>query len=162
MNAPSPAARTPRLDSDDDGCLPGTDSLLVRIDGCFAPDSDYDGQSYRLDWPGTNPNPAVDRALHPSPVVFTSPLTRGRNYPTIAFETDLPRIEASDSQANPPFCDRTTGANCVNPPPGAQFYPFYSTTGRYGAAAPGRKVASTYPAPRTTSAAVPRLNSARC
>ena len=26
-------------------------------------------------------------------------------------------------QDNPPFCDRTTGANCVNPPNGAQFYP---------------------------------------
>ena len=110
--------------------MPGTDSLLVKINGCFASDNDFDGQSYRADWPGTDPNVAVDRALHPSPVLFTSPLTRGRNYPTIAFETDLPRIEASDSQANPPFCDRTTGANCVNPPPGAQFYPFYSTTGQ--------------------------------
>jgi len=56
-------------------------------------------------------------------VLFTSPLTRGKNYSTIAFETDLPRIEAADSQANPPFCDRVTGANCVNPPAGAQFYP---------------------------------------
>jgi hypothetical protein len=121
-------SQDPTLDADDSGCVPGTDSLLVRINGCFSPDSDYDGQSYRADWPGTNPNVAADRALHPSPVVFTSPLTRGRNYPTIAFETDLPRIEASDSQANPPFCDRTTGANCVNPPPGAQFYPFFSTT----------------------------------
>jgi hypothetical protein len=60
--------------------------------------------------------------------LFTSPVTNGRtNYSTIAFETDLPRIEASDSQDNPPFCDRTTGANCVNPPNGAQFYPFFST-----------------------------------
>jgi hypothetical protein len=24
----------------------------------------------------------------------------------------------------PPFCDRTTGANCVNPPAGAACYPF--------------------------------------
>ena len=55
-------------------------------------------------------------------------LANGRtNYSTIAFETDLPRIEAADSQDNPPFCDRTTGANCVNPPNGAQFYPFFST-----------------------------------
>jgi hypothetical protein len=126
-------SQDPGLDTDDSGCVPGTDSLLVPIDGCFSPDSDYDGQSYRPDWPGTNPNVAQDQALHPSPLLFTSPLTRGSNYPTIAFEADLPRIEASDSQANPPFCDRTTGANCVNPPPGAQFYPFYSTTNRsYG------------------------------
>ena len=63
----------PVIDSDDSGCVPGTDSLLVKIDGCFASDEDFDGQSYRPDWPGTNPNVAVDRALHPSPVLFTSP-----------------------------------------------------------------------------------------
>jgi hypothetical protein len=117
-------------DADDTQCVPGTDSTVVHIDGCFAPDEDFDGQSYRLDWPGTNPNVALDRKLHPSPVLFTSPTTNGANYSTIAFETDLPRIEASDSQANPPFCNRNTGANCVNPPNGAQFYPFYSTTVR--------------------------------
>jgi len=120
------------LDGDDTACVPGTDSTVVHIDGCFNSDSDYDGQSYRNDWPGTNPNVATDRALHPSPVLFTSPTTRGRNFATVAFETDLPRIEASDSQANPPFCDRTTGAHCVNPPPGAQFYPFFTTTARNG------------------------------
>jgi hypothetical protein len=131
-NCTSAGAQDPSLDADDTGCVPGTDSTVVHIDGCFAPDGDYDGQSYRLDWPGTNPNPFLDRLLHPTPVLFTSPTTRGHNYSTIAFETDLPRIEASDSQANPPFCDRTTGANCVNPPNGAQFYPFYSTTIRNG------------------------------
>ena len=26
-----------------------------------------------------------------------------------------------------PFCDPVTGANCVNPPNGAQFYPFFTT-----------------------------------
>jgi hypothetical protein len=131
-NCTSPGAQDPSLDADDAGCVPGTDSTLVHIDGCLAPDEDFDGQSYRLDWPGTNPNVFLDRLLHPSPVLFTSPTTRGHNYSTVAFETDLPRIEASDSQLNPPFCDRNTGANCVNPPNGAQFYPFYSTTVRHG------------------------------
>jgi len=66
--------------------------------------------------------------LHPSPVLFTSPLANGTTqYSTIAFEADLPRIEADDSQDNPPFCNRTTGANCVNPPRGAAFYPFFTT-----------------------------------
>ena len=123
-------SQDPTIDADDTGCVPAADSLLVKINGCFSSDGDYDGQSYRQDWPGTDPNMARDRALHPTPVLFTSPLTRGRNFSTIAFETDLPRIEASDSQANPPFCDTTTGANCVNPPHGAQFYPFFSTTNR--------------------------------
>ena len=58
-----------------------------------------------------------------------------RNYSTVAFETDLPRIEASDSQANPPFCNNTTGENCVNPPNGAQFYPFFSTRIDHGSCA---------------------------
>jgi hypothetical protein len=118
------------LDEDDDNnfCVPAEDSTLVKINGCFSDDEDWDGQSYRKDWPGTNPNPFRDRRLHPTPVKFTSPLANGRwNYSTIAFETDLPRIEASDAQDNPPFCDRNTGANCVNPPNGAQFYPFFTT-----------------------------------
>ena len=63
--------------------------------GCFSDDEDFDGQSYRNDWPGTDRNVARDRALHPSPVMFTSPVANGRtDYSTIAFETDLPRIEA--------------------------------------------------------------------
>jgi len=49
---------------------------------------------------------------------------RPSNYSRVAFETDLPRIEAPDSGG---ICDRTTGADCVNPPPGANFYPIYTT-----------------------------------
>jgi hypothetical protein len=124
------------LDPDDGNsfCVPGTDSTLVKINGCFSADSDFDGQSYQKDWPGTNPSPGQDKKLHPTPVMFTSPLTDHgtKNYSTIAFEADLPRIEASDSQDNPPFCDTTTGDNCVNPPTGAAFYPFYSTTNANG------------------------------
>jgi hypothetical protein len=40
-------------------------------------------------------------------------------------EADLPRIEDIPGQTT--RCNRQTGANCVNPPPGANFYPFYST-----------------------------------
>jgi len=123
------------LDPDDDNnfCVPGSDSTLVHINGCFSGDADWDGPSYRLDWPGTNPIVPRDRMLHPEPVMFTSPLANGTtNYSTIAFETDLPRIEAEGAQANPPFCDRTTGADCVNPPNGAAFYPFYSTRQAFG------------------------------
>ncbi len=49
------------------------------------------------------------------------------NYDRVAFETDLPRIEFA---TNPP-CNRTTGANCVNPPVGANFYPIFSTRGAH-------------------------------
>ncbi len=119
------------LDEDDgnNACVPAADSLVVKINGCFSSDADFDGQSYRNDWPGTFRDVGRDRALHPSPVLFTSPLAnRTTNYSKVAFETDLPRIEAADSQDNPPFCDRTTGANCVNPPHGAQFYPIFTTS----------------------------------
>ena len=130
FNCATPGAQDPTLDEDDGNsfCVPGSDSTLVHINGCFSDDLDWDGQSYRNDWPGTNPVPGQDRKLHPSPVLFTSPLTDHgtKNYSTVAFETDLPRIEAS--QDNAPLCDRTTGANCVNPPNGAQFYPFFTTT----------------------------------
>jgi hypothetical protein len=116
------------LDDDDVFCVPGADSTLIKINGCFASDGDWDGASYRNDWPGTDPNRKRDKQFHPTPVMFTSPLANGKtNYSRVAFEADLPRIEAADSQFNPPFCNRTTGADCVNPPTGAAFYPIFST-----------------------------------
>jgi hypothetical protein len=51
------------------------------------------------------------------------------NYERVAFEADLPRIEAADFGG---VCDRLTGDGCTNPPPGAAFYPIYSTTGTGG------------------------------
>jgi hypothetical protein len=135
-NCTQPGAQDPVLDEDDGNnfCVPAEDSTLVHINGCFSDDEDWDGQSYRLDWPGTDPNAFRDRQLHPSPLLFTSAMTNnGRsNFSTVAFETDLPRIEADDAQDNPPFCDRTTGAHCVNPPNGAQFYPFFTTGSAHG------------------------------
>ena len=110
----------PTLDDDDVACVPGKDAFVVHINGCFGADDDFDGPSYQNDWPGTNPDPKVDQKLHPQPVLFTSPTTTGgHNYPVINFEADLPAIENS--------CNTVTGAGCVNPPPGSQFYPFYST-----------------------------------
>ncbi len=121
------------LDEDDTGCLPGADSSLVMIDACTSPDEDFDGQSYQLDWPGTFKNPFLDRLLHPTPVLFTSPVTGlGRNYSTTAFETDLPDLENNINQEGGQFCNQDTGAGCVVPPDGAAFYPFFTTTVRDG------------------------------
>jgi hypothetical protein len=47
-----------------------------------------------------------------------------RNYNRVAFEADLPAIEDSS------VCDVLSGNGCVNPPPGALFYPIYTTTQR--------------------------------
>jgi hypothetical protein len=82
----------------------------------------------------------------------------------MAFEANLPAIEAEGAQDNPPFCDRTTGANCVNPPAGARFYPFFTTGLHDGTCAwqqggnfiPG----TTNSARRTTSVAARRRSSA--
>jgi len=81
--------------------------------GCFGTDTDFSGVPYQLDWPGTNRNAHVDRALHPTPISFQSPVftTAGgerRNYARVAFEANMPRIEAADFGGN---CNRTTGVD---------------------------------------------------
>jgi hypothetical protein len=101
-------------------------STKVKIGGCIATDVDFDGVSYQPNWPGATGNAALE-SLHPSPVRFTSPLFNGtQNYSRVAFEADLPRIEIPAFSPNN-TCDRTTGAGCVNPPNGANFYPWYTT-----------------------------------
>jgi hypothetical protein len=117
-----------KKDDDDTGCFNAGASLLVQIGGCVAPDLDFDGTSYQPDWSGTLADPVQDRRLHAESLLFTSPLTGGRNYDRMAFEADLPAIEPLS------VCD-FQGNGCVNPPPGAQFYPLYSTRAGNGACA---------------------------
>jgi hypothetical protein len=112
------------LDSDDSYCFPPSASTRVKVGGCLGTDVDFDGVPYQNVWPGTFKNSELDAAFHPQSVLFTSPIFNGsKNYDRVAFEVDLPRIEF----ATTPACNRTTGADCVNPPVGANFYPFYST-----------------------------------
>jgi hypothetical protein len=123
---------------DDSSCFSA--SLIASVGGfpigaCFDSDIDFDGVPYQKTWPGTLANPGLDQQLHPRPVLFTSPLFTNsttkatQNYDRVAFEADLPNIEPACqvfiSQPNP-------GAGCVNPPAGAQFYPFYTTRGGEG------------------------------
>jgi hypothetical protein len=111
------------LDADDVACFDAAASSLIPIGGCFGTDIDFDGVPYQLTWPGTL-SLGTDQQFNPRPILFTSPLFNGtQNYDRVAFEADLPRIELN---TNPP-CNRSTGANCVNPPVGANFYPFYTT-----------------------------------
>ena len=116
-------------DNDDLTCFSPADSSRVPIGGCTSTDRDFDGASYQRVWPGTLADRRQDRRLHPSSILFSSPLfqpsghggqrRRPENYSRVAFEADLPAIEAT--------CNRLTGENCVNPPPGAHFYPLYTT-----------------------------------
>jgi hypothetical protein len=120
------------VDVDDNGCFGADDSLRVQIAGCIGTDADFDGPEYFNNWPGTLTDHRADRRLHATAITFSSPLFRpkgGRrllNYSRVAFEADLPRIEASSVSTNN-VCNRTTGAGCVNPPNGASFYPIFTT-----------------------------------
>ncbi|TLZ40151.1 MAG: hypothetical protein E6K32_11555 [Gammaproteobacteria bacterium] len=119
------------IGDDDYACVDTTDNTtgFAPNIGCFGTDTDFSGVPYQLVWPGTNPQAHVDRALHSTPISFASPLFTDsvgdqRNYGRVAFEVDLPRIEAADFGGS---CNRTTGAGCTNPPPNANFYPIYTT-----------------------------------
>jgi hypothetical protein len=114
-----------KKDGDDVGCFNADASLLIEIGGCIGTDNDFDGVSYQHTWPGSLSDPAMDAALNPTSVLFSSPtFNGGLNYSRVGFEADLPRIEAADFGG---ICNRTTGAGCSNPPPGSNFYPFFTT-----------------------------------
>jgi hypothetical protein len=118
------------VDSDDFLCFSPTVSTRVPIGGCIGQDTpDFDGVSYQTTWPGTLSNPGQDHQFNPRSILFSSPtFNEGtQEYARVAFEADLPRIEAADVGG---ICNRTTGEHCVNPPPGAHFYPFFSTRNR--------------------------------
>jgi hypothetical protein len=111
---------TSPTDGDDDFCFPGTEALLIHVNGCTDTNAGFDGFDYQPVWPDGN------RALHPEPVRFSSPLTGDSDavdYSRVGFEADLPRIEST--------CNRTTGAGCTLIPTTdkgtpAAFYPFFS------------------------------------
>ncbi len=105
-------------DEDDEPCLNEEEGLRL-LSGCldFAQggDIDFDGPSYRDDWPNGS-------SSTPEPVMVGSPRT-GSNYTSsysrMQFETTVPASE---------YTCKDSGAGCVVPPPGSNFYPFYSVT----------------------------------
>jgi hypothetical protein len=116
------------LDFDDIFCAstlpPPSPAPFIPVAGCVAEDLDFDGVSYGLNWPGTLSDPVMDSQLHPAPIIFSSPRFSGPrgliDFDRVAFESNAPIL--------PDNCDPVTGDGCVNPPPGAAFYPLYSTT----------------------------------
>lgn len=80
-------------------------------------DLDYDGNSYRADWPNsTTPN------SFPSPFLQQQPTTiSGATYPQIQFVTDTSATELNSD------CDTESGVGCVLPPEGpGNFYPYWT------------------------------------
>jgi hypothetical protein len=110
-------------DSDDIGCWPPSASGLIKIGGCEFDNLGYDGPSYLRDWPDGS-------SSRPTPFFFTSPLTGpgyNVNYSQVAFNTDLPAIEAGILGT----CKSSTGKGCTIIPPTddgklAAFYPYYT------------------------------------
>ena len=113
-------------DADDAPCFPGP-----TVAGCLnlatGGDLDFDGTSYRTDWPdGTSKN-ATSLAIRSVSGGGIGPLSRSDDsggydqpFPIIQFETD---ISSSVSTCQP------NGVGCVVPPVRAQFYPFYALKG---------------------------------
>ncbi|HEU0001497.1 MAG TPA: hypothetical protein VFQ36_11385, partial [Ktedonobacteraceae bacterium] len=127
-NTEGNAANVEPSDGDDAACFPASSSSLVQVPGCLATNTGFDGVPYTPVWPDGNTR------LHPTSILFTSPLTGSQynvNYSRMAFEADLPRIETAGASSSPNLCDRNTGAGCTlipntddgNP---AAFYPFFS------------------------------------
>jgi len=134
---------TEAADGDDNFCFSAEQSTLYPATGCE--DSNvpgFDGTSYLPRWPDGTAN-------NPTSVLFGGPRTGTAftsAYPNVAFETDLPRVEAADLGG---ACNRTTGADCVNPPPTddgapATFYPYFSKVSSGTSCAYG--IGSTLPA----------------
>jgi hypothetical protein len=127
---------------DDFACFSAASSSRVQIGGCLSTDFDFDGVPYQRVWPGSLANIGLDHQFNPRPVLFTSPLFRNsetgeqENFERVAFEADLPRIESNTNPrcqrfvSNP--ADPNPGQGCVDPPTGANFYPFFTTRGGSG------------------------------
>ena len=89
-------------------------------------DLDFDGSSYVRDWPNGSPR-------LPTSFAYIGPISHGKPYPQIQFETDVAGSEQ--------LCNVTTGADCTAPPIGAKFYPYWtlsrSCTWNFGTVIPG-------------------------
>jgi hypothetical protein len=121
---------------DDFACVDTASSVLFGslgpLGGCLDSDTDFDGIPYHHAWAGSGTDPWGFSTV-PNPIRITSPKFRPsgrgedddlRSYKRVAFEADLPAIEDSS------VCDVLSGNGCVNPPPGALFYPIYTTSQR--------------------------------
>jgi hypothetical protein len=92
------------------------------VNGCsdffFGGDLDFDGTSYRTDYPDST---TVSSANHfPTPFLQDQPTTGGQQYTSIQFMTDITASELNSG------CNLFTGGGCDMPPLGASFYPYWT------------------------------------
>lgn len=102
-------------DEDDGSCFSGP-----LVPGCIAEDTDYDGYSYKPDWPDGTSNTPTSALIHPPKSVSNGGADYTHEYGSMMFETEVLSTE--------PSC-KNDGSGCTVPPPGADFYPFYAQSG---------------------------------
>jgi hypothetical protein len=91
------------------------------VAGCTSSDTDFDGTSYRANWPNQ-----LGTGKFPSPFHQQNPHSRGRDYTTQMIQTDA---AASMSTCMP------DGSGCAVPAPGSpgNFYPYWTQARNAGA-----------------------------
>ena len=107
-------------------CVPARIRCSSKINGCFLDERTSTARPISNDWPGTDPNRGQDAKYHPTPVMFTSPLTNGTtNYSKSCSKRTSRgsggRLAAQPTVLRPddrPGLRQSTGRR--------QFYPFYS------------------------------------
>ena len=125
---PAESPSSPQFD--DYGCFPGA---LASADSswtqnyCEATNTPgFDGAPYEHMWPdGSSVKPTA--FMFTSPNFLNSNTNSWQSYAQYAFNVDLPRNEIGTGSQG---CNRSTGANCTNPPmrddgTPANFYPFF-------------------------------------
>ena len=111
---------TSATDGDDNFCFPASEALRIHVSGCTDTNTGFDSLPYQPVWPDG------DRALHPQPFLFSSPLTGpgdSLNYSRVAFEADLPRIEGGQCRRAGVGCQLLPTTDKGTP---TAFYPFFS------------------------------------
>lgn len=120
-------------DGDDNFCFAGVEALKYPANGCADANAPgFDGVPYHASyWPNSSSLNAPSNV--PTPFHVGAPTTGSgytTAYPQFAFETDLPRIEASDLGGTCVRTGSSAGSGCTNPPKtddgAAAFYPYYT------------------------------------
>ena len=119
-NCKQPGPPDTKADRDDTACIPGDQSLLVKVTGCITDfDDNFDGPSYQLVWPGNGADPSKTS----EPVRFSSPtFNGGQHYDQVTFEVNLLQLERVFG-----YCTTAALDECKIPPKGSAFYPMYTS-----------------------------------
>ena len=103
-NTEGRGANASPTDGDDNFCFPGSEALLVHVNGCTDTNTGFDGVSYQPVWPDGN------TALHPQPDPVHQPADRHAT--TTSITADGVRGGPA-GESSPTPATATTGAGCT-------------------------------------------------